>query len=136
MGEENVIANVSQDSRRSGRVPVDRLLERLERERGELVHEKKGIEYKLREIEDWRRQETSRILGKRMDKTASIRATTSLEAEVTKRKAPLVREIQAIEQRLHDIKDRVPKEDLAPILLRIEDELIRLNRHFKTEGMT
>jgi len=132
---DEVVAQVGQDSRRNGRVSVDRLLENMEREREQLIQEKRDIEFKLTQVEDWKRQETSRILMKRMDKTRSIEATTRLEAEVREKKAPLIKEKQTVEKRLHDIKSkfsrtgtppqRASREDVA-VLLRIEKLLMQL----------
>lgn len=132
----NVLAKVGEDSRRNGRVPVDRLLENMERERETLLQEKSDIEFKLSEVEDWRCQETSRILMRRMDKTRSIEATTRLESQARDKKAPLIKEKQAVEKRLHDIKSKfrrqghrehqdVVREDVE-VLLRIEKLLIQL----------
>lgn len=142
MNREEVFAQVGEDTRRSGRIPVDRLLHQLESERDKLLQEKRDIEVKLTQVEDWRRQETSRILMRRMDKTRSIEATTRLEAEARKKRAPLIIDKQTIEKRLHDIKTKLsrsgdkrqPREDVE-ILLRIEKLLIlvidKLSEHHK-----
>jgi chaperonin cofactor prefoldin len=128
---DNVIANVGQDSRRNGRVPVDKLVEQLHREREQLIQDKKEIEFQLSEIEDWRRKETSQILMRRMDKTRSIEATTQLESQARERKAPLMKDKAAIEKRLHDIKSKfargiggVSQREEVAVLVRIEQLLI------------
>jgi len=141
---DNVIANVGQDSRRNGRVPVDKLVEQLHREREQLIQDKKEIEFQLSEIEDWRRKETSQILMRRMDKTRSIEATTQLESQARERKAPLMKDKAAIEKRLHDIKAKFARgiggvsqrEDVA-VLVRIEQLLIAvLNKLDQTSRTT
>lgn len=134
---DEVIAQVGQDSRRNGRIPVDRLLENMEREREDLLQEKRDIEVKLTQVEDWKRQETSKILMRRMDKTRSIEATTRLEAQVREKKAPLIKDKQAVEKRLHDIKTKFrrqgtkPREDVE-VLLRIEKLLTQLLEQSKS----
>jgi len=141
---DNVIANVGQDSRRNGRVPVDKLVEQLHREREQLIQDKKEIEFQLSEIEDWRRKETSQILMRRMDKTRSIEATTQLESQAREKKAPLMKEKSAIEKRLHDIKSKfsrgiggVPQREEVAVLIRIEQLLIAvLNKLDQTSRTT
>lgn len=129
----NKIAIVSEDTRRSGRVAPDVHLERLDTERESLVLEKKRIEVKLSEIDSWKASETASILKKRLSKTLAIHATTSLEANVRKQKAPLIREKQAIEERLQSIKTTIKNKNRsmytnpsADILLRIETILVEI----------
>lgn len=131
-----VFAQVSEDSRRSGRFSVNRLLDDMQTERDQLINEKRIIEFKLTEIEDWKRLETSRILGKRLSKTVSIELTARLESEVRIKKSSLMQEKLAVESRLHDLKSKFsrtrrmpdikpPREDVI-VLLRIEKLLMEL----------
>lgn len=134
--ENSVVANVGQDSRRNGRVSPERLLDDLYREREGLILEKQNIQAELFQIESWRKQQTSHILMRRLDRTRSIEATTKLESEVSAKKAPLVRELQTIEKRLHDIKtrlsgqyrqnDQTRSDVTVSVLLRIETLLEKI----------
>lgn len=128
---DEVFVQVGQDTRRNARMSPDRLLEEMRLERESLKQEKQDVEFKLTQVEDWKREELSRILMRRMDKSRSIEATALLEAEVRKKKAPLIKEKQAIEKRLHDIKSKFirqppnSREELQ-VLLRIEKLLLEL----------
>lgn len=129
---KNVIVETSQYSRQAGRVSPDVLLDRLEKERAALAEERRDIEFKLSQVEDWKRKETSKILMRKLNKTDSIRATTSLESQVREKKAPLIEEKRAIEKRLHDIKShfkartRSQTDENLEALLRIEKLLQQL----------
>lgn len=129
------VAMVSADSRRVGRIPVDRLLDEMKRERDQLIQEKTSIEHQLSLVEDWKRQEMSKIYLRRLSKSRSIEATTHLEVSVREKKAPLMDRKLAVEQRLRSIKSKFsragtakrqePREDVV-VLLRIEKMLSRL----------
>jgi len=103
----NVIADVSQYSRESGRQAITKQIDKMHAERQLLLNEKRTLEVKLSDIEAWRREETAKILRKRLDKTRSIEATTTLEGEARQKKAAIIREKETIEQRLFAIKTRL-----------------------------
>lgn len=131
----DVTVRSGQETRREARVTPDKLLENLYRERDELIGEKRQLELQLRHIEDWRKEESSRILARRMPKHRSIEASNQLEVHVRAKKTPLMEAINAVEKRLHDIKyrlaskrsqqDKQPREDVAA-LLRVEALLQRV----------
>jgi hypothetical protein len=123
----------SESSRRDARNHPSKQLEIIEKERSELSHKKKMLEYQMSEIEDWKRIETSKILEKRMNKTDSIAATTLLESRVREKKSPIVNEMRIIEKRMHDIKTTLQRHnqnghdsklsELIDVMLRIENML-------------
>lgn len=111
MQKNTPFAVVSEDSRREGRQSIHALVERLRKELQELNGEKKQLEMKLREVEDWKKTETSRILSSRFPKSESIERTTRLESQVTERKKPFLVQLYAIEERIHSIKSRLSEKD-------------------------
>jgi translation initiation factor IF-2 len=130
-GVGEVIARVGEDSRRMARTHVHKLMENLEREKQSLIQEKREIELKISEVQNWKSSETSKILMKRLDKTSSIELTTALESQFRAKRAPLMRDKVAIEKRLHDIntmftnQGNKPREDVI-VLLRIETLLAKI----------
>lgn len=126
-----MVANVGQDSRRSGRVPVDKLLEDLEREKSALILEKQALQIQLSDIDNWKRKEVSQILARRMEKTDTTTAMSEIAWQAKEKKSGLMKQMMAVDKRLHDIKARfarggdVQRQDVQ-VLLRIEQLLIEL----------
>ena len=122
----NVIADVSQHSRESGRVPVQVQVERLSKERDHLTTEKMAIEAKLSLIESEKRDSLTMIYRRNLARHEACAATNEIESKYHKDRAKLVREKRTIEERLNDIKNqikdiRVPSvRDDVVVLLRIE----------------
>lgn len=97
---------VSESTRRDARESPSQALDRIERERQSLQDEKSRLEAQLFEITQYKRDQTAAILARRLPKTMSIEATTRLEAEVGRRKSPIVAQVKAIEERLFAVKNR------------------------------
>ena len=125
---EEVVLRAGEDSRRNARIPVRQIVEKMRAERDQLIQEKRDIEYKLTQVEDWRKEETSQILGKRLNKTRSIEMTTRLEAQVREKKKPLLQEKQAIEKRMLDIKSKIGRKGTAPRVPAVRDGLLLRER--------
>jgi hypothetical protein len=130
--ENNVIANVSQHSRDSGRTPVHILAARLEKERLDLSEEKRRIDQELTLLN----ADKNLALAKRgygAGRNTSENCTR-VSAEFGHRRAELVKRKQDIEERLCRIKATVAEKQLhkknaypdVVILERIEGLLIRL----------
>lgn len=121
---KDVLVDVGQYSRESGRVPVSVLQERLESERKMLVTEMQDIEARLSDIASQKADELSHIYRRRMRKSDAIAATNEVTAKFNKARSKLIRDKSGIEERLHDIKRRMSatadvREDVK-VLLRIE----------------
>jgi len=142
--------DVSEASRRDARVPVSQLVENMNAEIDELNREKKKLETALSDIAYWKAQETSKVLRRRLPKTQSIEATTTIEAQVGAKKRPLVENLKAIEERLHSLKSRrknkpavrvhtpyVPgSSETVDTLLRIEALLSEILKVLRTDTAT
>jgi hypothetical protein len=130
----NVIAQVGEDTRRTARFDPNRMLEHLTKEKNAVVAEMKAIDYKLSEIEDWKRRETADVLRRRLPKTESITKTASINSEARDKKADLLRARRPLEERLNDISSRLQvthtkkHSEVNDTLLRIERLLVTLIR--------
>lgn len=129
------VANVSDHSRSIARIPIGRQVEQLQSERESLSVKKRQLELALAELSGWKKGETAKLLSRNPTKDQAIEATMRFEAEVIAKRSPIVREINAIDERLLEIKRRLrvesssgsrePREDVE-ILRRIEKLLIVL----------
>jgi len=136
MSNGEVFVQSAEDSRRNARMPIDKLVEHYAEERQKLVDQKREIERQIAEVESWRMEQTSLILGKRLAHAEQVRATVLLESQAKAKRNPLLREMQGIEKLLHDMKSRhksanIKRADNTPgpmekILLRIESLMMRL----------
>ena len=129
---DNVIAEVSQHSRESGRVPVHVLVDRLYDERKKLIIEKQKIEAALSDVESIKRDSLTKLYRRGIHKTDACAQTNEIEVKYRKDRAQLIRDKSAIEERLNDIKNRLtvtklnePREDIA-VLKRIEILLVEI----------
>ncbi len=131
--ESKAVAQVSQHSRESGRVPVHILAERLEKERNDLIAEKLKIEQELGLLTADKNEAMSRRgYG---GKGSVVQNCTRVAAEFGHRRVELVRQKQAIEERMLRIKATMAEKHMhkknetgAMVLERIEDLLVRLCR--------
>jgi hypothetical protein len=130
----DVVAQVGEDTRRSGRMSADRIIEKIRKEKDAIVEQLKQLEFSLSDVEDWKRRETSRVLSKRLPKSQSMTACAAIDSEARERKAPFSKERRILESRLHDINSRLAtahtrkSSEVNDTLLRIERLLVTLIR--------
>ena len=99
-------AMVGQDSREIGRVPIPDQVENLRKEMESLAEAKRTIERSLSDLEDYKRQKTVEILRKGLSKYLCVRETNALENEHRTARRPLLRELDAIVERIRAVKYR------------------------------
>lgn len=104
---DKVIADVSQYTRNVGRVPVDKLLERLESERKQLVSDKMRVEAQLAMIASEKTQKLADAYRRKMRREDACAATNQIQSDFSRARAPLMIEFAAIEERLHDVNRQI-----------------------------
>ena len=125
-----VFAEVGQYSRESGRASVHVLHERLEDERTKLIVEMQRIESELSDIASRKTDQLADVYRRKMRRDDTIAATNQIQSEFNGRRAKLIRDKSAIEERLHDIKRKLSMtadvSENVKVLLRIEGLLERI----------
>lgn len=83
----------------------DAMIEKYRQERTSLIDEKQGIERRLADLESEKREKSLLIAKQRLRKGSRlIEATLSLEVEFCERRKPLLRDLDAINERLQAMK--------------------------------
>lgn len=95
------------ESRQDARVPSNARAEQLQREMDDLIREKKQIEQSLAEVEHWKRDQLAEIYSKKYPKSTACDRTNAMEVERHRRRAPLLAQLYAIEERRHQISGRL-----------------------------
>ena len=101
------LARVSESSRRDARTSPGEQVGRLRREREEVVREKTQLEYQLAEVEQWKHERMAEVFRRRLPKSLAIEKTNAVELEYINKRNPLIKNIKAIEERLHAIRGRL-----------------------------
>lgn len=128
------LAKVSDDSREAGRTPIPRQVDKLRRELESLKVKKKSLEDQLRETVIWKRGNLARILSPGHSKSTAVAATNQLEADYHERRQPILRQVRAIEERIHAIKGRLSdkKKDTSSIVADREESKLKTLRSIET----
>lgn len=101
------LARVSESTRETGRIPVQRQIERMRVELKTLLAEKKALEFSIQDVTAWKAHETAEILSSRYPKSRSIELTTRLESDFRTKRKPLTVQLYAMEERIHALKTRL-----------------------------
>lgn len=123
------------------RMPIREQLSQLEKERSSLVHEKTQLEIKLRQIEERRRGEHVRRVKRERPGSPDIHSSCLTEEQARSQREPVIEAIADVESRIAENKKRVvdcrqklrraasknpPRQELAPILERIDTRLVEI----------
>ncbi len=98
---------VSQHTREVSRIPIPRQVEKLREELESLNAEKREIEQKLNDAAEWKREELAVVYSMRYPKSRACEKTNAIEAELLRRRKPLLRDLHSIEERRNQIASRL-----------------------------
>jgi len=134
---------VGQHTRDVARIPIPRQVEQLRKELDELTLSNQRVEAKLNEVAEYKRSQLAEIYSKRYPKSTACEKTNALEATVLSKRRPLLKELHSIQERMNQVKARLPgrganrpdgeREDVV-LLRKILAVLTRLEDRFGTQS--
>lgn len=107
MHDNNPECLVSDDSRRNGRVSVDKHIQMLRQEKKTISQEKTKKQYEISNLRIQEKEEASKILSARLPYSVQIQKTMDVNSFYGRKRHEILQEIQSIEERIVDINKKL-----------------------------